>query len=167
MWQEEWNNISYCERMWKAATKGVQERAKSCKTSSLETVWEIKSKKKWKWYEHGPEGVVENEEVKILWDAMLQCDREIKARKFENDAEKFYKEIGKEKITVSETPAIKDIERFWDTIWSEEEDFNDKAEWIRHVQTNIVNMQEQQWSDISVEELQTALKNTINGSQQE
>ena len=47
---------------------------------------------------------------------MLQCDREIKARKFENDAEKFYREIGKEKITVSETPAIKDIERFWDTI---------------------------------------------------
>ena len=34
-----------------------------------------------KWYEHAPEGVVENEEVKILWDVMIQCDREIKARK--------------------------------------------------------------------------------------
>ena len=34
-----------------------------------------------KWYEHVPEGVVENEEVKILWDVMIQCDREIKARK--------------------------------------------------------------------------------------
>ena len=34
-----------------------------------------------KWYEHDPEGVVENEEVKILWDAMIQCDTEIKARK--------------------------------------------------------------------------------------
>ena len=38
----------------------------------------IKSKK---WYEHAPEDVVENEEVKILWDVMIQCDREIKARK--------------------------------------------------------------------------------------
>ena len=34
-----------------------------------------------KWYEHAPEGVVENEEVKILWDVMIQCDRQIKARK--------------------------------------------------------------------------------------
>ena len=34
-----------------------------------------------KWYEHAPEDVVENEEVKILWDVMIQCDREIKAKK--------------------------------------------------------------------------------------
>ena len=33
------------------------------------------------WYQHPPEGVAENEEVKILWDLMIQCDREIKARK--------------------------------------------------------------------------------------
>ena len=33
-----------------------------------------------KWYEHAPEDVVENEEVKILWD-VIQCDREIKAKK--------------------------------------------------------------------------------------
>ena len=29
-----------------------------------------------KWYEHAPEGVVENEEVKILWDVMIECDRD-------------------------------------------------------------------------------------------
>ena len=34
-----------------------------------------------KWYEHAPEGVVENKEVKILLDVMIQCDREITARK--------------------------------------------------------------------------------------
>ena len=34
-----------------------------------------------KWYEHAPEGVVENKEVKILWDVMIQCDTEIKTRK--------------------------------------------------------------------------------------
>ena len=37
-------------------------------------------------------------------------------------------ETGKEKVTVNETPAINDIERFWDTIWSEEKDFNEKTE---------------------------------------
>ena len=34
-----------------------------------------------KWYEHAPEVVVENEEVKSLWHIMIQCDRDIKARK--------------------------------------------------------------------------------------
>ena len=27
-----------------------------------------------KWYEHTAEGVVENEEVKVLWDVMIQCE---------------------------------------------------------------------------------------------
>ena len=31
---------------------------------------------------------------------------------FKNDASKFYGEIGKEKVTVNEIPAINDIERF-------------------------------------------------------
>ena len=39
---------------------------------------------------------------------------------FINDEKKFYRVIGKEKVTVNEAPAINDIERFWDTIWSEE-----------------------------------------------
>ena len=35
-----------------------------------------------------------------------------------------------------------------------------RAEWIKNVQTDHANIQEQQWRDISVEELQTALKKT-------
>ena len=34
-----------------------------------------------KWYEHAPECVVEDEEVKDLWDVMIQFDGEIMARK--------------------------------------------------------------------------------------
>ena len=34
-----------------------------------------------KWYDHKPEGVVENVDYKILWDAMIQCDKKIEARK--------------------------------------------------------------------------------------
>lgn len=30
-----------------------------------------------KWYEHKPEGVIENENVKMLWDMKIQTDREI------------------------------------------------------------------------------------------
>ena len=34
-----------------------------------------------KWYEHKPDGVIENTNYKILWDVMIQCDREIEARR--------------------------------------------------------------------------------------
>ena len=34
-----------------------------------------------KWYEHCPEGVVETDKVKILWDVNIQCNHFIEARK--------------------------------------------------------------------------------------
>ena len=34
-----------------------------------------------KWYEHIPEGAVENEKVKVLWDINVQCDNVIEARR--------------------------------------------------------------------------------------
>ena len=34
-----------------------------------------------KWYEHAPEGAVENEEINVLWDINIQCDNLIEARR--------------------------------------------------------------------------------------
>ena len=34
-----------------------------------------------KWYEHVQEGVVENEDVRVLWDIISQCDNVLKAIK--------------------------------------------------------------------------------------
>ena len=34
-----------------------------------------------KWYEHKPDGAIENANYKILWDVMIQCDKEIEARR--------------------------------------------------------------------------------------
>ena len=51
-----------------------------------------------------------------------------------------------------------DIERFCNTLWSEQKDFNEKAKRIKNVQTDNANIQKQHWSDIIVEELQAALK---------
>jgi hypothetical protein len=33
------------------------------------------------WYQHQPEGVMENEDCKILWDFMIQCDRYVEHRR--------------------------------------------------------------------------------------
>ena len=34
-----------------------------------------------KWYEHAPDSVSENDEVKLLWDVNIQCDHVIEARR--------------------------------------------------------------------------------------
>ena len=34
-----------------------------------------------KWYEHVPEGAVNNEEIKVLWDINIQCDNLTQARR--------------------------------------------------------------------------------------
>ena len=34
-----------------------------------------------KWYDHQPEGFEESNEVKVLWDVMIQCDHMIEHRK--------------------------------------------------------------------------------------
>ena len=37
--------------------------------------------RKEKWYEHCPEGVVEDDGVKLIWDINIQCDNVMKARR--------------------------------------------------------------------------------------
>ena len=55
------------------------------------------------WYEHTPEGVVENEAVKILWDINVQCDNVIQARRL--DVIVIHKEKNKALIVEIAVPA--------------------------------------------------------------
>ena len=47
--------------------------------------WDLCKKKRLehteKWYEHVPEGAVENEEVKMLWNINVNCDNAMEARR--------------------------------------------------------------------------------------
>ena len=53
---------------------------------------------------------------------------------FKSDAMKFYREVGKETITVNETPTIKDVKKFCKQIQSEENGFNKGSKWIKYKQ---------------------------------
>ena len=44
-------------------------------------MWKIQPESKWKMVQTCFRSFVENEEVKILWNVIIKCDREIKARK--------------------------------------------------------------------------------------
>ena len=70
--------VSECEKL---AQKKYKRRHNNVARINL---WKLcgkyNLKKSEKWYEYDPEGVVENEEGKILWEVMIQCGTEIKAR---------------------------------------------------------------------------------------
>ena len=71
--------ISECEKLAQKEYKRRHDNVAKkihwelCKKNALEH--------KEKWYEHNPEGVAENEGVKLLWDMNIQCDNVIEARR--------------------------------------------------------------------------------------
>ena len=71
--------VSECQKLTQKEYKIRQDNVARIVLCKLCGKYNLKRSEKW--YEHAPEGVVENEEVKILWGVMIQCDREIKAKK--------------------------------------------------------------------------------------
>ena len=70
--------VSECEKLAQKEYKRRHDNVASIVHWKLRGKYNLKRKEKW--YEYAT-GVVENEEVKIFWDVMIQCDREIKAKK--------------------------------------------------------------------------------------
>ena len=71
--------VSECEKF---AQKEYKKRHDNvARIVHLELCGKYNLKRSEKCYEDAAEGVVENKEVKIFWDVMIQCDREIKIRK--------------------------------------------------------------------------------------
>ena len=52
------------------------------------------------WYEHEPDGVIENERYKILWDFRNQCDTKIEARRPDIIFDKTWKEVEIVDVTI-------------------------------------------------------------------
>ena len=77
---------------------------------------------------------------------------------FKKDAKKFYREVGKETITINEPPSMEAVEEFWKNIWSEEKEFNHETEWIKNTEEVNKNKEQQEWKKITKEELELALK---------
>ena len=71
--------ISECEKLaqkeYKRRHDNVAKRLhwELCKKHALEC--------KERWYDHNPDGTVENNDVKLLWDINIQCDHVIEARR--------------------------------------------------------------------------------------
>ena len=71
--------VSGCEKL---AQKEYKRRHDNV---AKKVCWDLCKKnglrQKKKWYEYVPEGAVENEKVKVLWDINIQCGNVIEARR--------------------------------------------------------------------------------------
>ena len=52
---------------------------------------------------------------------------------FKQDAKKFYRELGKKRIDVTEPPTLYEVEEFWASIWENDKIHNENAEWIKRL----------------------------------
>ena len=76
---------------------------------------------------------------------------------FENDAKKFYRELGKSQIEVKEIPTKENVENFWKGIWGNDKTYNKDASWIEKNATQNEEINIQEWENITVSEIKTAL----------
>ena len=79
---------------------------------------------------------------------------------FQMDAKKFYREIGKGSISVDNPPDVNEMQGFWNNIWGEEKSYNKEAAWIDREEDRMNGLEEQEWEDVTVEEVRAALGKT-------
>ena len=76
------------------------------------------------------------------------------AKMFKRDVKMLNREIGKETITVDDATSIEEVVDFWKNIQSEENGFDEQAEWMKHTEEINENKQYQEWNKINKDELE-------------
>ncbi|XP_073231990.1 uncharacterized protein [Porites lutea] len=81
---------------------------------------------------------------------------------FANDRKKFFRNLGKDQISVEKPPKKEATETFWRNILENDREHNHSAEWIKREEQKYADTECQPWEDISQDELQTVLKKASN-----
>ncbi|XP_042889217.1 uncharacterized protein LOC122264411 [Penaeus japonicus] len=76
---------------------------------------------------------------------------------FKTDAKKFYREIGKNKIDIKDPPEMDKVEDFWKDIWGKEKTLNAETPWLGREEERMREVEQQDWVEITVKELEVAL----------
>ena len=70
---------------------------------------------------------------------------------FKEDTKKFYRKLGMKIMGAREPPSVAEAETYWRSLWGEEAQHNEKAEWIRREEKmKIIHMD---WRPIQIKEI--------------
>jgi len=70
---------------------------------------------------------------------------------FKEDTKRFYRNLGMKNIEVREPPSMAEAETYWKSLWGEEAQHNERAEWIRREQRRKVSYMG--WMSIEITEI--------------
>ena len=66
--------------------------------------------------------------------------------------------MGKQPIEIKEPPSIKEVEKFWKKIWSNEKKHNEEAKLIKREEERTKENEQQEWENIELKEVEFSLK---------
>ena len=81
---------------------------------------------------------------------------------FANNRKTLFRNLGKDQISVEKPPNKEATETFWRNIWENDREHNHSAEWITREEQKYADKDFQPRVDLSLVELQTALKKASN-----
>ena len=79
---------------------------------------------------------------------------------FKEDTKRFYRNLGMKNIEAREPPSIAEAETYWKSLWGEEAQHNERAEWIRREQKRKVSYMG--WMSIQNTEITSYLSKAHN-----
>ena len=82
-------------------------------------------------------------------------------KRFRDDTKRFYRELGKKTIQIETPPDIAEVKKFWQNILEQEVKHNEDAQWIKD-QEEQLQINQMEWNDIKVEELQVNMTRAAN-----
>ena len=82
-------------------------------------------------------------------------------KRFRDDTKRFYRELGKKTIQIETPPDIAEVKKFWQNILEQEVKHNGDAKWIKD-QEEQLQINQMEWNDITVEELQVNMNRAAN-----
>jgi len=79
---------------------------------------------------------------------------------FKEDTNKFYRNLGMKNIQAREPPSMAEAETYWKSLWGEEAQHNERAEWIRREKKRKVSYMG--WMPIQITEITSYLSKAHN-----
>ena len=79
---------------------------------------------------------------------------------FKEDTKKFYRNLGMKNIEAREPPSMTELETYWKSLWGEEAQHNERAEWIRREEKRKIRYMD--WRPLQIMEITLYLSKAHN-----
>ena len=70
--------------------------------------------------------------------------------------------MGKSQVHAEKPPSKEQVEAFWTSIWDAEKDYNEEAECLKRDEERCEGLEQQEWEEIKVDEVNEAMVYTRN-----